>query len=175
MKDVRYPIGKIEFKTELTPGDRRALIDQIANVPPDLRAAVRGLGDPQLDVPYREGGWTIRQLVHHLPDSHMNGYVRFKLAMTEEQPAIKTYREDLWAGLADAKTAPIELSLALLESIHGRWVIFLRGLDPESFAKTINHPENGIMTLDRLLQIYAWHGRHHVAHIVSTRERMGWK
>lgn len=175
MTDIRYPIGQFEPKSQVSEADRSAMIDQIAAAPAHLRAAVHGLTDQQLDVPYREGGWTCRQQVHHLPDSHMNAYVRFKLALTEQQPTIKTYRENLWAELADAKSAPIEPSLALLESLHKRWSIFLRSLKPGDFARTVNHPENGIVTLDRFLQLYAWHGRHHVAHITAMRERMGWK
>ena len=174
MMDIRYPIGKFEPRAQLTDADRRNMIDQIAAAPEQLRAAIRGLSDEQLDVPYREWGWTCRQQVHHLPDSHMNAYVRFKLAMTEQQPTIKLYRENLWAELADAKSAPIEPSLALLDSLHTRWVMFLRSLVPGDFGRTVNHPENGVVTLDRFLQIYAWHGRHHVAHITSIRERMGW-
>jgi hypothetical protein len=172
--DIRYPIGKFEPKEPLTDADRLTMIDQIAATPGLARTAVAGLSDQQLDVPYREGGWTCRQQIHHLPDSHMNAYIRFKLAMTEEQPTVKPYKENLWAELADAKSAPIEPSLALLKALHERWAIFLRSLAPGDFARTVIHPENGIMTLDRFLQIYAWHGRHHVAHITSMRERMGW-
>ncbi len=174
MPDIRYPIGRLDPKPQLTDADRQILIQQIAEAPMKLREAVRGLTDQQLDVPYREGGWTSRQQVHHLPDSHMNAYTRFKLGMSEQQPTIKPYDQDLWARMADAKSSPIEPSLALLESLHTRWVIFLRSLKPADFARTINHPESGVMSLDRLLQIYAWHGRHHVGHIVALRQRMGW-
>ena len=138
-----------------------------------LREAVQNLGQEQLDTPYRPGGWTVRQVVHHLPDSHLNAYIRFKLAVTEQQPTIKPYEEHLWAELVDAKSSPIESSLTMLESLHERWVIFLRSLSDADFAKTINHPANGIMNLDRLLQLYAWHGRHHIAHITALRELMG--
>jgi len=139
-----------------------------------LREAVQNLGQEQLDTPYRPGGWTIRQVVHHLPDSHLNAYTRFKLGITEQQPTIKPYEEHLWAELVDAKSSPIEPSLTMLESLHNRWVIFLRSLSAADYARTINHPASGIMNLDRLLQLYAWHGRHHVAHITALRERMGW-
>lgn len=172
--DLRYPIGKFSPKPEITHAERQELIRQIAETPAKLREAIKGLNDQQLDTPYRQEGWTVRQVVHHLPDSHMNSYVRFKLTMTEQQPTIKPYEEHLWAELPEAKSAPIEISLKLLESLHERWVLFLRNLKPEDFARTLNHPESGVMNLDRLLQLYAWHGRHHVAHITSLRERMGW-
>ncbi|MDZ7344493.1 MAG: putative metal-dependent hydrolase, partial [candidate division KSB1 bacterium] len=128
----------------------------------------------QLDTPYRPEGWTVRQLVHHVPDSHLNAYIRFKLAITEEKPTIKTYEEKLWSELHDARTAPIEISLALLEALHKRWVLFLQSLNPSDFARPFHHPELGTMNLDTLLRLYAWHGRHHVAQITSLRERMGW-
>jgi len=172
--EPRYPIGKFSPKPQITGTERLELIQQIADAPAKLRDAVNGLNDQQLDSPYREGGWTVRQVVHHLPDSHLNAYVRFKLATTEQEPTIKTYEEHLWAELSDAKSAPIEMSLMLLESLHKRWLLFLQSLKPEEFARTIKHPESGLMNLDRLLQLYAWHGRHHVAQIVSLRERMGW-
>lgn len=175
MADIRYPVGKFEPKPEITHEERQALIDQIAEAPAKLREAVRGLSDQQLDIPYRPGGWTIRQQVHHLPDSHMNAYTRFKLGLTEQHPTIKPYEEQLWAELIDGKSSPIEPSLTLLESLHKRWVIFLRSMTDSDFARTIHHPVSGVMRLDRVLQLYAWHGRHHVAHITSMRERMGWK
>ncbi len=174
MSDIRYPVGKFDPKPQLTNAERQLLIDQIAEAPQKLRDAVDGLTDQQLDVPYREGGWTSRQQVHHLPDSHINAYTRFKLAVTEQNPIIKPYEEHLWAELIDGKLAPIEPSLVLLESLHLRWVIFLRSMMSEEFARTLIHPQNGPMNLDRLLQLYAWHGRHHVAHITALRGRMGW-
>lgn len=174
MSDIRYPVGKFDPKPTINETDRKALINQIAWVPQKLREAVHGLTEQHLDVPYREGGWTIRQQVHHLPDSHMNAYTRFKLAVTEENPTIKPYSEHLWAELVDGKLSPIEPSLVLLESLHERWVMFLRSMKPEQFARTLIHPQNGPMTLDRLVQLYAWHGRHHVAHITAQRQRMGW-
>ena len=175
MSDIRYPIGKFDPKPTINDTDRKALINQIAWAPQKLREAVHGLTDQQLDVPYREGGWTSRQQVHHLPDSHINAYARFKLAMTEENPTIKPYAEHLWAELVDGKLSPIEPSLVLLESLHSRWVLFLRSMKSEQFARTLIHPQNGPMNLDRVLQLYAWHGRHHVAHITALRQRMGWQ
>jgi uncharacterized damage-inducible protein DinB len=153
---------------------RSEFIQRIADAPSELKAAVQGLNDKQLDTPYREGGWTVRQVVHHLPDSHMNSYVRFRLALTEDEPTIKPYNEHLWAELSDARTAPITLSLQLLESLHERWVILLRSLKPADFSRTFRHPEHGARDLDWLLQLYAWHGRHHVAHITSVREKLKW-
>ncbi|TSA15842.1 putative metal-dependent hydrolase [bacterium] len=174
MTDVRYPVGKFSPKPTISDSERNALIQEIADTPAKLREAVRKLSQEQLDTPYRPGGWTVRQVVHHVPDSHLNSYIRFKLAVTEDQPTIKPYKEHLWAELVDAKSSPIEPSLTLLESLHHRWAIFLRSLGAADFAKTVIHPENGIMNLDRLLQLYAWHGQHHVAHITALRERMGW-
>jgi uncharacterized damage-inducible protein DinB len=174
MSDLCYPVGRFSPKPELSDADRIQLIQQIADTPASLRKATKGLSEEQLDTPYRPGGWTVRQVVHHVPDSHLNCYIRFKLAVTEDQPTIKPYKENLWAELVDAKSSPIEPSLTLLESVHHRWILFLRSLSAADFARTVNHPENGIMNLDRLLQLYAWHGRHHVAHITALRERMGW-
>jgi uncharacterized damage-inducible protein DinB len=139
-----------------------------------MRTAVAGLSDEQLNTPYRPEGWTVRQVVHHVPESHMNSYVRFKLALTEEEPTIKPYFEDRWAQLDDANQAPVGLSLDLLDALHGRWVWFLRSLKDADFQRTFRHPELGTVSLDRNIALYAWHGRHHVAHITSLRERMGW-
>jgi uncharacterized damage-inducible protein DinB len=175
MTDPRYPIGKFERRDTLTPDERRKCIDQIAAVPQNMRAAVRGLDEKQLDTPYREGGWTLRQVVHHVPDSHMNAYMRLKLALTEDSPTIKPYDEAEWAKLADMRDTPIETSLTLLESLHGRWDKLLRSLKDADFRRTFRHPEHsGTLTIDWLLAMYAWHGRHHTAHITSTRERMRW-
>jgi uncharacterized damage-inducible protein DinB len=174
MNDLRFPVGPFARKQNTTPEERSTLISQIAEAPIRLRAAVGGMSDEQLDTPYRPEGWTVRQVVHHLPDSHLNAYVRFKLAMTEERPTIKPYKQELWAELADSKTAPIDPSLTLLESLHLRWVAFLRSLSHADFARELNHPENGLMTLDAVLQLYAWHGRHHIAQITSLKERKGW-
>ncbi|HWP43073.1 MAG TPA: bacillithiol transferase BstA [Blastocatellia bacterium] len=172
--DLRYPIGRFDFQKEVTEDDRLRFIDEIEAAPAHLRAAVEGLSQEQLDTPYREGGWTVRQVVHHLPDSHLNSYVRFKLALTEQEPAIKPYREDLWAELADGRTAPVEVSLGLLESLHARWVMLLRSLSAEDFLRTFRHPDIGEVSLAKNLGLYAWHGRHHVAQITSLREREGW-
>jgi len=173
--DPRYPIGKFQWEEGLSDARRRELIEQIAEAPGKVRAAVAGFSEQQFDTPYREGGWTVRQLVHHLADSHLNAYVRFKLALTENEPTIKTYEQELWAETPDAKTAPAEISLSLLDSLHARWAMLLRALSAGDFARQFNHPEHGKMTLERLLGLYAWHGRHHTAHITGLRERMGWK
>ena len=172
--DLRYPIGPFEFAGPITNDDRRALIEKIAETPARMRAAVAGLNEEQLDTPYRPEGWTVRQLVHHVPESHMNAYIRFKLALTEDEPTIKTYFEDRWATLDDARAAPTALSLDLLEALHRRWVWFLRSLKPEDFPRTFRHPELGIVSVDKNIALYAWHGAHHVAHVTSLRERMGW-
>lgn len=175
MTDLRYPIGKFQPEPELNDVSRQNLIRQIAEAPSKLREAIRGLTEEQLDTPYRPGGWTVRQVVHHIPDSHMNAYIRFKLGMTEQEPPVKPYKENLWAELVDAKSSPIEPSLTLLESLHQRWTVFLRSMATADFARTVKHPEMGTIALERILQLYAWHGRHHVAHITSLRERMNWK
>jgi hypothetical protein len=171
---LRYPIGKFKVPEPTTPAHLNQWIASIETLPAHLRAAVEGLTDEQLSTPYREGGWTVRQVVHHLPDSHMNCYVRFRLALTEDQPSIKTYNQDGWANLFDGQTAPINLSLGLLEALHARWVLLLRSLSPQQWARTFRHPELGELKLETALGSYAWHGRHHIAHIVSLRERMGW-
>jgi len=173
--DLRYPIGEFEPVQTLAPGERQVCIQAIAEVPARLRAAVAGLSAAQLDTPYRPGGWTVRQLVHHIADSHMNAVTRFKLALTEDEPLVKTYEERLWAELADANTPPIDSSLAILEHLHARWVILLRSLTPDQFPRKFRHPQWGAATVDFLLAQYAWHGRHHVAHITSLRERSGWR
>jgi uncharacterized damage-inducible protein DinB len=172
--DLRYPIGRADRKPALDASERRAAIDAIAALPKQLRAAVSGLDDAQLDTPYRPDGWTVRQLVHHVADSHMNAYTRFKLGITEEKPVIKPYDEKAWAGLPDA-TLPIAGSLNLLDALHERLVHLLRHTDDASFARQIEHPENGPMTLDSMLGIYSWHGRHHTAHVTALRDRMGWR
>jgi hypothetical protein len=173
--DLRYPIGQFQFEGSLTDQQRKSLIDQIAEAPACLRAAVGGLSDEQLDTPYRPGGWTVRQVAHHLPDSHMNSYIRFRLAVTEEAPTIRAYYEARWAELEDARAGDVELSLSLLEALHKRWVVFLRSLSSSDYSKTFMHPELGAVSLDKNLSLYAWHGRHHVAQITSLRDRMGWK
>ena len=171
--DLRYPIGKFDRVETLTPEQRREHIDAIAETPARLVDAVSGLNAEQLDTPYRPGGWTVRQVTHHVPDSHMNAYTRFKLALTEDEPTIKPYDEARWAELADAKS-PIGPSLALLENLHKRWVLVLRSITPAEWARKLRHPELGLLSLDQTLAIYGWHGRHHVAHITGLRERNGW-
>jgi len=173
--DLSYPIGKYEHKALLTPAERETAIAQIAAAPKCLRDAVAGLSHQQFDTPYRPGGWTVRQVVHHVPDSHLNSYVRFKLALTENEPTIRPYDEALWAKLQDSRDTPVEVSLSLLESLHHRWEVLLRSLGPEDFSRRLRHPAQGPMTLDDMLGSYAWHGRHHVAHITSLRSREGWK
>lgn len=172
--DPRYPIGKYEMPAQITPEMRAGAILEIASTPGRVRAAVKGLNDAQLDTPYREGGWTVRQVVHHLPDSHMNAYVRFRLTLTESEPTIKPYEESAWAKLEDAAHAPIEVSLRLLEPLHERWVRLLHSVKPEDYARTFRHPEHGVRTLEWMLFLYAWHGRHHTAHITELRKQRGW-
>ncbi len=174
MTDLRYPIGKFHFDGSLNEDQKQKCLNDIAQAPASMRAAVKGLSAQQLDTPYRPEGWTVRQVVHHVPDSHMNAYVRYKLALTEEAPTIKPYAEDRWAELADTTGTPVEVSLALLDSLHDRWVRLLRSLQPEDWKRTFRHPELGAVSLEKNLALYAWHGRHHVAHITSLRERNGW-
>jgi uncharacterized damage-inducible protein DinB len=174
LPDLRDPTGRLTYEADLTPPKRKELIARIAETPAALRAAVKGLSEAQLDTPYRPGGWTVRQLVHHVPDSHVNAYVRFKLALTEDNPTIKPYNEAAWANVADTRLTPVDVSLTLLDAVHQRWVILLQSLTDGDFARPLQHPENGVMTLDKLLQMYAWHGRHHVAHVTELRKREGW-
>lgn len=174
MSDYKYPIGKFEFQAGSDSGQKQQWIDEIAEAPANLRRALAGLNDGQLDTPYRDGGWTVRQLVHHVADSHINSYVRFRLALTEDAPLITLYEEKEWAELADAKTLPVDVSLMLLDALHIRWIALLRSLDGAGFARTFTHPAMGPVTVDKALQLYSWHGRHHIAHITSLRERNGW-
>jgi uncharacterized damage-inducible protein DinB len=173
-QDPRYPIGPFRYERPLTPGERKKAIADIERTPAKLRAAVKGLKARQFDTPYREGGWTVRQVVHHVPDSHLNAYTRLKLALTEAEPTIKPYDEKGWASLADTRETPVGTSLALLENLHERWVNLWRSLQPADFERTLRHPEAGVRTVDWLLALYAWHGRHHVAHVTELRKRMGW-
>jgi hypothetical protein len=176
MEDHRYPIGRFKFDGQASQERREQWIGEIAAAPGALRAAVSGLGSQQLDTPYREQGWTLRQVVHHVPDSHLNAYTRIKLALTEDEPQIKPYDEARWAELPDVQAAPVEISLTLLECLHRRWVLLLRALGPSDFARRFRHPELGrSIGLDEVIAMYAWHGRHHVAHITSLRSRMGWR
>jgi uncharacterized damage-inducible protein DinB len=175
--DLRYPVGKFHRPVDgLTDTQRHEFIEQIAAAPERLREAVKGLKAEQMDTPYRPGGWTVRQVVHHVPDSHMNAYVRFKLGLTEDLPVIKPYDEAKWAELGDVRTAAIEPSLALLENLHTRWVLLLRTLGPAEWSRQFRHPDwDRPLSLDDALALYAWHGRHHVEHITELRRREGWK
>ena len=174
MADLRYPIGTFSFPESTTPAQRQQWIAEIAAAPANMRAAVAGLTSVQLDTPYRPGGWTVRTVVHHVPDSHLNSYVRFKLALTEDEPVIKPYDEAAWAMLPDSASTPIEVSLTMLETLHERWVGLLRSLTDADYTRTFRHPELGLVRLDQNLALYDWHSRHHVAHITALRERMGW-
>jgi len=173
-QDLRYPVGEFRPVQSVSARERENWLNEIEALPSRLRAAVSDLNDMQLDTPYRNGGWTVRQVVHHLADSHMNSYTRFRLALTEENPTIKPYAEALWAELTDARSAPIEHSLQLLEGLHSRWVMLMRSLTDPDFSKTFQHPERGEMRLDQNLALYSWHCRHHLAHISGLRERNGW-
>ena len=172
--DLRYPIGQFDLTAPIIPEQRTTYISQIEEAPAKMRAAVAGLSNEQLATPYRPGGWTVRQVVHHVPDSHVNSYMRFKLAATEDQPLIRTYHEERWAELDDAKNAPLDVSLDFLETLHRRWVMFLKSLSEDDLKKSFQHPDWGLVTLDKAIVWYAWHGRHHVAHITALREREGW-
>jgi hypothetical protein len=171
--DLSYPIGKFHYEGPYTPAQRQRWIEDIAACPANLRKAVHGLSQPQLDTPYRPGGWTVRQVAHHVPDSHMNAFIRFKLALTEDEPQIKPYNEKAWAELPDVQV-PIETSLTLLEALTQRWVVVLRAMKPADFERKLKHPEMGVGNLDRYVGMYGWHSKHHVAHITRLRERMGW-
>ena len=173
--DLRYPSGQFERPETITELQRRTFIETIAEAPVHLASAVAGLSPAQLDTPYRPGGWTVRQLAHHVPDSHMNAYVRFKLALTEDEPTIKPYEEARWAELGDTTTTPVETSLALLENLHERWVALLRSLTPADWSRKFRHPALGVMSLDQTLAVYSWHSLHHVAHITALRDRNGWR
>lgn len=167
MSDPSYPIGKFSFTPFTQESERQSAIAEIRDLPRNLRAAVAALGEDKLDTPYREGGWTVRQLVHHVADSHMNAFIRFRLGLTEDKPTIKPYKEHLWSQLPDS-SLPVEPSLAIIDNVHHRWTVMLELTPAEQFAREIIHPENGVMTLDKLLQLYAWHGRHHIAHITNS-------
>lgn len=175
LDNLRYPVGKFSSPADVSPEDINRWILTIENSAQHIRDAVKDLNEVQLDTPYREGGCTIRQVVHHLPDSHVNAYVRFKLALTEDNPTIRPYLEERWAELPDAKSAPIENSLDILDSLHKRWVIMLRNMNAADFKRTFYHPENKVTrTLEVNLALYEWHSRHHLAHITELKKRMGW-
>jgi hypothetical protein len=174
MSDPRYPVGKFTYAGPPDEAQRNQFINDIEKAPAALRAAIQGLSPKQMETPYRDGGWTVCQVVHHVPESHMNAYIRFKLGLTEDNPTIKPYLEDRWAGTADVQSTPPEVSLALLDSLHDRWVRLLRSLKPEEWKRQFSHPEMGPMPLEKNLALYSWHGRHHVAHVTELRKRMGW-
>ena len=174
MTDPRYPTGMFLPPDQPTRESRALAIATIAETPQQMRDAVQGLDEDQLDTPYREGGWTLRQVVHHVPDSHLNAYIRLKLALTEPTPVIKPYDEAAWANLVDTTAVPIDVSLNLLDAVHKRFVALLRAMKDDDFRREYVHPETGRHPLDHLLALYAWHGPHHVAHITSTRARLGW-
>ena len=174
MDDPRYPVGRYTPPQDIGAEQRREWLGQVAEAPARLRAAVQSLSDAQLDTPYRDGGWTVRQVLHHLPDSHMNFFIRVKLALTEDEPAIKTYEEAEWARLPDVQATPVETSLTLMDALHDRIGHLLNGLDEDQWSRAFRHPEWGAMRVDQALGLYAWHGRHHVAHITGLRERQGW-
>ena len=175
LADLRYPVGKFDWNAPIGEADFPRFIAEIAETPGALRSAVAGLSRDQLETRYRPGGWTVKQVVHHVPDSHMNAYCRFKLALTEDEPTIKPYDEAKWAELPDSQRVPIEVSLDLLDSLHQRWVALLRSMDNADFNRGFRHPERGnVLILSQVLAMYAWHGRHHVAHITSLRKREGW-
>lgn len=174
MTDPRYPIGKFSYSGPMSAAEREAALETIEQTPLELRKALQGLAQAQLETPYRDGGWTVRQLVHHVADSHMNAYIRLRLALTEESPTIKPYEEAEWARLHDAETAPVGVSLALLDALHTRWAMLWRSLKDEDFARKFVHPQHGERTVDWLAAIYAWHGAHHVAHVTELRKAKGW-
>ena len=172
--DLSFPIGRFNIRDVVDPRTVPALIGDIEAAPGLLRAAVHGLDDAQLDTPYRPGGWTVRQTVHHVGDSHMNSFIRFRKALTENEPTIFAYDQDRWSELADMRTVPVEVSLQLVDALHRRWTVMLKSLAPADFDRTFRHPEMGLVRLDNNLALYAWHGKHHTAHITALRHRMGW-
>jgi len=175
MSDLRYPIGPFQLQFESTPEGRREFLVHLAEAPKRLQASVDGLSAEQLDTPYRPEGWTVRQVVHHLADAHLNWYVRTKLALTEDNPTIKPYNEARWAELPDARHSSVEPSLLLLDGLHERWVLLFESLSPADWSREFIHPERGVLTLDDTLPMHAWHGRHHTAQITELRKRMGWQ
>ena len=175
MTDAQYPIGKFTLDPDVTPEKRKRWSEDLAAAPALFRKAVAHLKDVQLDTPYRDGGWTVRQVVHHMPDSHIHNLVRFRLALTEDEPAITGYDPAKWSELPDAKTGPVDVSLNLLDALHARWVLLMKSMSADDFGRTFRRPDGQVVTLDRALQTYAWHGKHHAAQITALRERKGWK
>ncbi|HKD08041.1 MAG TPA: bacillithiol transferase BstA [Bryobacteraceae bacterium] len=173
-EDIRYPIGRFDWKGDVSPGDRAGHIAAIEAAPAGFRQAVAGLTESQLETPYRDGGWTVRQVIHHVADSHMNSYVRFKLALTEDDPTVKAYDEAAWARLSDSADTAVEVSLTLLDSLHRRWCALMRGMSDAEWKRTFRHPEIGPVALEKSLAGYVWHGKHHTAHIAELRRRNGW-
>lgn len=174
IQQLKYPIGKLVFPEIITDENIKEYINDLKKLPHEIAKAVEGLNDTQLDTPYREGGWTVRQLVHHVADSHMNGYIRVKLALTENNPLIKIYEQDEWVKLPDTFNTPISVSINLLFALHERWVNLLSALTKGQLQRKVNHPENSYERVDQLLALYSWHSKHHTAHITSLRKRMGW-
>ncbi|MBA2606645.1 MAG: putative metal-dependent hydrolase [Acidobacteria bacterium] len=172
-EDLRYPIGNFDKSIEITPENRQQLIETIEELPEKIKSATNDLSDEQLDTPYRPSGWTVRQTVHHVADSHLNSFMRFKLALTEELPTIRPYFEDRWAELADSRM-PIDVSIKIIEGIHARWTNLLQSMSEEDFNKQLNHPDSGVWTLEKMLALYGWHSRHHTAHINNLRIRNNW-
>ncbi len=175
LEALKYPIGRFQRPAQIGAAERAKAIEEIVVLPSRFRSAVDGLSDAQLDTPYRPGGWTVRDVVHHVPESHMNSFLRFKWALTEDRPTIKTYAEDAWAALGDYRVTPVGASLDLLDAVHRRWVPLLRMMDEEAWAREFVHPEHGPIRLDVTATLYAWHGRHHLGHIKSLAAREGWR
>ena len=171
---LKYPIGDLKFPDKITADDIKKYEAEIRNLPQELTNAVAGLTDEQLDTPYREGGWTVRRLIHHIADSHLNGYIRVKLGLTEDNPLIKTYEQNDWVELPDTYNTPVSVSINLLEALHERWANLISELTPDQLARKLQHPENSYGKIEQVICVYAWHGKHHTAHITSLRKRMGW-
>lgn len=173
-EDLSYPIGQFVRPDAVSPAQVADAIDRIAALPAAFRAAVAPMTSGQLDTPFRPGGWTVRQLAHHVPDSHLNAYTRFKLALSEEEPTIRPYDQEVWAALPDTAGTPVGVSLDLLTALHARWVVLLRAMTPQQWSRRFHHPETGIQRLDQVVMHYAWHSDHHLAHVTRLRDRMGW-
>lgn len=174
MEELKYPIGRFQYKGPYTEEQKRQFIKEIAETPEELKKAIKNLSDEQFATPYRPEGWTVRQVVNHMTDSHMNAFIRFKLALTEQNPGIKPYDQDKWVNLADTLNSPVEISINLLDALHQKWVILLNSLSAEDYKRTYMHPESGNTSLEKVLGMYAWHGKHHLAHITGLKKRMGW-